>query len=84
MCQTVYARCFPDARHSLLTVESKTAKTGHHLKKWAYRDDEVGHITVLCDDLQPRDGIAVADDIVKYKWTILLDPFTDEFLLPAT
>jgi len=21
------------------------------LEKWAYRDDEMGHITVLCDDL---------------------------------
>jgi len=84
MCQTVYARCFPDARHSLFTVESKTATTEEHLKIGAYRDDEMGHITVLCDDLQPRNGIAVSDDIVKYTWTILLDPFANEFLLAAT
>jgi seryl-tRNA synthetase len=43
----------------------------------------MGHITVLCDDLQPRNGIAVSDDIVKRMRTILLDPFTNEFLLPA-
>jgi hypothetical protein len=40
----------------------------------------MGHITVLCDDLQPRNGIAVSDDIVKYTWTILLDPFANEIL----
>jgi hypothetical protein len=44
----------------------------------------MGHITVLCDDLQARNGIAVSNDIVKYTWTILLDPFTNELLLPAT
>lgn len=44
----------------------------------------MGHITILCDDLQPRNGIAVSDDIVKYTWTILLDPFTNEFLMHTT
>jgi hypothetical protein len=43
----------------------------------------MGHIAVLCDDLQPRNGIAVSDDIVEYIWTILLDPSTNEFLLLA-
>jgi hypothetical protein len=34
----------------------------------------VGHVAVLRNDLQTVDRVLVADDIVKYKRTVLLDP----------
>jgi len=39
-----------------------------------YRDDEMGHIAILRDDFQPRDGVAISYDVVEYMWAILLDP----------
>ena len=39
-----------------------------------YRDDEVGHIAILRDDFQPRDGVAISYDVIEYTWAILLDP----------
>lgn len=79
MCQTMDARRFPNTWHPLSIVKSRLQRQ-LHLKKWAYRDDEMRHITILCDDLQPRNGVAVSDDIVEYAWAILLDPFTNKFL----
>jgi hypothetical protein len=38
----------------------------------------MGHITILRDDLQSRNGVAVSHDVVEYTWAILLDPFPDK------
>ena len=42
----------------------------------------MGHITILRDDLQPGDGIAISYDVIEYTWTILLDPSVNKS--PAT
>jgi hypothetical protein len=39
----------------------------------------MGHIAILCDDLQPRNSVAVSHDIVEHTRAILLDPFTNKF-----
>ena len=44
-------------------------------RKHAYRDDEMGHIAILCYDLEPRNGVTISYDVIEYTWTVLLDPF---------
>lgn len=40
----------------------------------AYREDEVGHVTITGDDLEAGNGVAVADDVRNFGRAILLDP----------
>ena len=39
----------------------------------------MGHITILCYDLEPRNGVTISYDVVEYTWTVLLDPFPYKF-----
>jgi hypothetical protein len=39
----------------------------------------MGHIAILRDDFQPRDGVAISYDVVEYTWAILLDPSVNKF-----
>lgn len=48
------------------------------MKHEAYRDDEMGHIAILRDDLQSRNGVAVSHDVVEHTRAILLDPFMNK------
>lgn len=40
----------------------------------AHADDNMGHVSILCNDFQPLNGVAVAHDILKQYWTVLLHP----------
>lgn len=42
---------------------------------WHTRDDDMRYVSILCNDLQPINGIGVADNIVQKDWAIFLDPF---------
>ncbi len=53
------ARRFPNTWHPLSIIKQTTKTAGP--EEWAYLDDEMGHINILCDDLQPRNGVAVSD-----------------------
>ena len=39
-----------------------------------YSEDEVRHVSVLCNDLQPRDGILISDNVRNLMGPILLYP----------
>jgi len=36
------------------------------------------YIAILCNDLQPRNGVAVSHNVIEYVWAILLDPFQNK------
>jgi hypothetical protein len=38
----------------------------------------MGHIAILCDDLQSRNSVAISHNVIKYTRAILLDPFRDQ------
>ena len=66
------ARCFANPRHSLFYDFGQTEIKKN--PKMPYRDDEMGHIAILRDDFQPRDGVTVSYNVIEYMWAILLDP----------
>lgn len=44
------------------------------------RDDDVGHVAILCDDLEPLDGLDIADYVVQVDWSVLFHPVVQSAL----
>lgn len=70
MRQTVYTCRLPDTRHALEAGEDGSVTRQRN----THRDDEVLHVPLARDYLQPLDGLRVPDDIVEYVWPVLFDP----------
>lgn len=65
MCQTMYRRCLPDTRHTLMCDESSIT----YFQRWetsdTHGDDDMRHVAILSNHLESFDGFNIAHYVLQ-------------------
>lgn len=66
----MYACGFSDSWHSLRRNVRGCVTKG----KGAHRNDDMRTVSIPRNDLEPLNGVCIADDVVQDLWSVLFDP----------